>query len=204
MGIVASKLKDIFHRPVILFSYENGLAYGSGRSIHEFSLIECLDACRELFLNYGGHRLAAGCSLPRERMDDFKSAVNGRAEALLSEDDLRRKIRLDATLGLEELDGAFLSSYRLLSPFGAGNPTPVFLAAGVTVAGAPRRLKNKHVKFPVRQAGRTFEAVGWERGAWADEVRPGDRLDLACTLQSSFYLGNESIVLSLQDIRRAE
>lgn len=203
VGIVASKLKDLFHRPVVLFSCADGVASGSGRSIREFSLIECLDSCRDLFLSYGGHRLAAGCTLPVDRMDDFKSAVNGRAESLLSESDLRRKIVLDAALGLDELDEKFLEAYALLSPFGVGNPTPLFLTSGATVAGSVRKLKDKHVKFLVRHGDRVVEAIGWDRAAWADGLRPGERLDLAWTLQTSSYLGTESVHLSLQDWRRA-
>lgn len=203
LGIVASKLKDLYHLPVILFSCSDGLAYGSGRSIREFSLIECLDSCRELFISYGGHRLAAGCSLPADRLEDLKSAVNLWADSRLTEDDLRRKVRIDADVSLDEIDEAFLKDYRLLSPFGAGNSTPVFLTSGADVSGPVRRLKDRHVKFAVRQAGRTIEAVGWDRAAWSDGLRPGDRLDLAWTLQTSVYLGSESVHLSLQDIRRA-
>ncbi len=203
VGIVASKLKDRFHRPVILFSYSDGLAFGSGRSIREFSLIECLDSCSPLFLNYGGHKLAAGCSLPLDRMDDFKSAVNSRADSLLSDDDLRRKISIDSEFGLDELDGSLMEFYRLLSPFGVGNPTPLFLATGAAVDGPIRRMKEKHIKFRVRQAGRSGEAIGWDCGEWAGELRPGDGVDMVFTLQTSTYLGEESVYLSVQDVRRS-
>jgi single-stranded-DNA-specific exonuclease len=76
IGIVASKLKDNFHRPVLIFAYEDGKAYGSGRSINEFPLIECLAECKDLFLNYGGHSMAVGCAIAQENLTPFKKAAN--------------------------------------------------------------------------------------------------------------------------------
>jgi single-stranded-DNA-specific exonuclease len=204
VGIVASKLKDLFYRPVILFAYSDEQAYGSGRSIREFSLIDCLDACGSLFTNYGGHRLAVGCSLPLERIPAFRAAVNDQAASRLSEDDIRKKIFIDAGLDFNDLSGAFFETYGLLAPFGVGNPTPLFKTERAQVASAPQRLKERHIKFQVQQAGRTLEAVGWDKGSWADSLSRGDQVDLAYTLQFSTYLGQERVQLSLRDVRRSE
>jgi len=203
VGIVASKLKDRFYRPVILFAYRDGQAYGSGRSIREFSLIDCLDSCRSLFTNYGGHRLAAGCSLPLERMPAFRAAVNDLADSRLTEEDVHKKIFIDARLDFGGLSGAFMEAYALLAPFGVGNVTPIFMTEGAEIASLPQRLKERHVKFLVRQSGRTLEAVGWERGDWADSLDRGEQVDLAYSLQLSSYLGQERVHLSLHDIRRS-
>jgi len=203
VGIVASKLKDLFYRPVILFAYSGEQAYGSGRSIREFSLIDCLDACCSLFTNYGGHRLAVGCSLPLERMPDLRAAVNGQALSRLSDEDIRKKILIDAALDFKDLTGAFFETYALLAPFGVGNPTPLLLTEKAEVASAPQRLKERHVKFQVRQCGRTLEAVGWEKGRWAESLTRGDQVDLAYSLQFSTFLGQERVQLSLHDVRRS-
>jgi len=204
VGIVASKLKDLFYRPVILFAYSDEQAYGSGRSIREFSLIDCLDACRSLFTNYGGHRLAVGCSLPWERIPAFRAAVNDQAASRLTEDDIRKKIFIDAGLDFKDLSGSFFETYSLLAPFGVGNPTPLFKTERAQVASAPQRLKERHVKFQVQQAGRTLEAVGWDKGSWADSLHRGDQVDLAYTLLFSTFLGQERVQLSLRDVRRSE
>jgi single-stranded-DNA-specific exonuclease len=201
VGIVASRLKEAFHRPVILFSYEDSLAFGSGRSIKEFSLIGCLDSLREYFLNYGGHRLAVGCSLPRDRMKPFKEAVNGLADGQLSADDLKRKVRIDAPLDLADIDTEFLRAYSWLEPFGVGNATPVFMTAEAEVASAPQKLQGRHCKFLVKQNGRTIEAIGWDKDRWADSVGRGSRLSLAYSIQYSNYLGETRPYLSLEDIR---
>jgi single-stranded-DNA-specific exonuclease len=201
IGIVASRLKEEFHRPVILFSYENGIANGSGRSIREFSLIDCLDHCKSHFLNYGGHRLAVGCSLLRENMDAFRAEVNAFAAARLSDEDLARKVRLDAVLDPGEITPEFLEKYALLEPFGVGNATPVFMTEKVRVVRAPQRLQGRHCKLVVHKGSRQVEAIGWDKGDWAATVTAGDRLDLAYSLQFSSYFGAPRPYLCLEDIR---
>jgi single-stranded-DNA-specific exonuclease len=201
IGIVASKLKDYFHRPVVLFAYEDGKACGSGRSISDVPLIDLLDDCKHLFLSYGGHRLAVGCTLPVDRMGEFKETLNALASARISEEDLRRKIRIDGPLGFSEIDGPFLDHFSLLFPFGVGNPKPLFLAEGVEVLSDPRVLQRKHLKFLSRQSGRVFEAVGWDKADWAHVLHRGSRVDMAFSLLMSEYLGEQRISLSIEDLR---
>jgi single-stranded-DNA-specific exonuclease len=201
IGIVASKLKDCFHRPVILFAYEDGKAFGSGRSIPECPLIDLIEGCREHFLSYGGHRLAVGCSLRTENMPAFKAAINELASPRISDEDLKKKVRIDSPLGLESIDAAFLEHYARLVPFGVGNPKPVFLAEGLEVAGEPKTMQGRHVKFLVRRNGRTFEALGWDKAGLAGRLGRGNRVDLAFTLHMSRYLGEEQVGLAVEDIR---
>lgn len=203
IGIVASKLKEDFCRPVILFACDDGTAYGSGRSISEFSLINCLHECRNLFLTYGGHELAAGCTLRLEDLPAFKDKANAVAEARLSGEDLRRKIVIDAKLDFDEIDAPFLECLELLAPFGVGNPRPVFFSDDVEVVGPPRLLKNgKYAKFLFRQGGRTFESIGWDKSSWDAEVRAGDRVRAAFSLQTSTYLGLEQLTLNLAGMKK--
>jgi single-stranded-DNA-specific exonuclease len=201
IGIVASKLKDYFHRPVVLFAYEDGRACGSGRSISDVPLIELLDECKHLFLSYGGHRLAVGCTLPVDRMGDFKKTLNALAEARISEEDLKRKIRIDVTLPFSGIDGRFLEHFSLLFPFGVGNPKPLFLTESVEVLSDPQVLQRKHLKFLARQNGRVFEVVGWDKADWSHVLRRGSRVDLAYSLLLSEYLGEQRISLSVEDLR---
>jgi single-stranded-DNA-specific exonuclease len=200
IGIVASKLKDSFYRPIVLLTYDDGKAFGSGRSISEFSLIECLDACQDIFQDYGGHTLAVGCTLSRDRVPLFRERANGIAEARLKSDDLRRKIRIDATLDFSEINSAFIDSYLLLSPFGVGNPRPLFLTSEVEVWSPPKLIQGKHLKFIARQAGRSFEAIGWDKADRQPELRRGSRIRLVYSLTSSTYLGEERYGLCIEDI----
>jgi len=201
IGIVASKLKDRYHRPVVLFAYEDGKASGSGRSISEVALIDLLDECRHFFLSYGGHRLAVGCTLPLDRMGAFKSALNALSESRIKEEDLQRKVRVDVPLAFPEIDRRFLDHFALLVPFGVGNPKPLFLSEGVEVLGEPQVLQRKHLKFLGRQNGKVFEVVGWDKADWAHVLRRGSRVDLAYSLLISEYLGEERVNLSVEDLR---
>jgi single-stranded-DNA-specific exonuclease len=204
IGIVASKIKDHFYRPVILFAYENGKASGSGRSIRGFSLIGCLDENKDLFHNYGGHTMAVGCELNQQDMASFKSQLNAFVQPRLTEEDLKRKIHIDARLDFEDITGATLDLLSSLSPFGLGNPKPVFLTEKAEIVAPPKKIQGKHSKFLLQKNGRIFESIGWRKGGWADELWAGDRIDLVYSMMTSEYLGEEKLVLSLEDIRKAD
>ena len=202
IGIVASRLKDIFHRPIILFFYKDGKAYGSGRSIADFSLISCLDESRSLLNNYGGHTLAIGCELDRENMESFKSTINAFTEARISVEQLRRKIHIDTKLDFDEINTGFLEKLSLLSPFGMRNPKPLFMTEAAEVITVPKKIQRKHCRFLARQKGRVFEALGWGRGSWAEDIQRGDRLDLVYSIQISEYRGEERMTLNMEDIKK--
>ncbi len=201
IGIITSRIKDIFYRPAILFAYEDGKAYGSGRSIGKFSLIDCLNECKDFLLSYGGHQQAVGCVLRHEKMNSFKKAINSFAEERLSDEHLKRKIHIDTAVDFSLFDSDFLEKYFLLFPFGMGNPNPVFLTEKAEVLSEPQRIRNKHVKFLVKQKGQTFEALGWDKASLAQKIHKGDRVDLVYSLQFSEYLGEEKFSVSLKDVR---
>ena len=201
IGIVASKLKDYFHRPVLLFAYENGKACGSGRSISDVPLIELLDECKHLFLSYGGHRLAVGCTLPVDRMEAFKETLNTLAATRIGDEALKRKIRIDSPLSFSDIDSGFLGYFSLLVPFGVGNPKPIFVTEGVEILSAPQILQRKHLKFLARQNGRVFEVMGWDKADWSHLLRRGGRADLAYSILVSEYLGEPRTSLSIEDLK---
>ena len=201
IGIVASKLKDRFNRPVVLFHYENGKAHGSGRSISEVPLIDLLEDCKQHFLSYGGHRLAVGCTLPTASMAAFKATLNPLAEARISEDSLKKKIKIDGPLELAAIDERFMAIFALLVPFGVGNPKPLFMADNVEVLSDPQVLQGKHLKFLARQNGRVLEALCWDKSDWRHIVRRGSRVSLAFSIMTSEYLGEQKVNLSIEDLR---
>jgi len=202
IGIVASRLKDAFCRPAILFAYDGGTAFGSGRSVSEFSLIDCLDECRAFFLTYGGHPYAVGCSLKRESLPAFKRKADAVAESRITNEQMKKRIEIDSKLDFADITGSFLEYFSLLAPFGVGNPRPVFLTEKAEVIGPPQSLKGRHAKFLFRHNGRILEAIGWDKGKWLDSIRKGDRLDLAYSFQFSSYLGHENLYLSLEGLRK--
>lgn len=201
IGIVASKIKDLYHRPVLLFAYQDGKAFGSGRSIRAFSLIDCLDQCQDHFISFGGHRLAVGCETEREKLASLKLALNRCAESRLDEDTLKKKIAIDTKMDFADINNSLIDDYLLLSPFGNGNPKPIFLTERARIISDPQKIQGRHSKIHVRQGGRIFEALAWRRGDWAEILHRGMDIDLVYTFHFSQFLGEDKLSLSVEDIR---
>lgn len=201
IGIVASRVKEIFYRPVILFAYENGQAFGSGRSVPELSLIDLVNECADLCQNFGGHKQAVGCTLSYDRLPEFKERINSLARARITDELLERKLRIDCRLNFSSLSPSFLEFYSKLLPFGVGNPRPVFIAEEADILGQPSVVQNRHLKFWARQSGRVFEVIAWDKARCWPNLRRGSCVDLAYSLQFSDYRGKRQIILALEDLR---
>ncbi|HSK09369.1 MAG TPA: single-stranded-DNA-specific exonuclease RecJ, partial [Vicinamibacterales bacterium] len=161
IGIVASKLVDAFHRPVVVISIDDGVAHGSCRSIPAFDMLAALDACAPHLTRYGGHKGAAGLTLEADGVKAFRSAIQQYGDDRLQPDDLRPRLRIDAPLGFADIKGKLVEELRRIEPFGLGNPRPVFAAGPVQIVDGPRRVKERHLKLAIRQQGRVFRAMAW-------------------------------------------
>jgi single-stranded-DNA-specific exonuclease len=203
IGIVASKLVESFHRPAIVVSIEDGVAHGSCRSIARFDMLGALERCADLFLRFGGHRQAAGFTMEAARVKELRQRVGGYADEILSPEDLMPRLPIDAALPLSSISSAVVQGVCSLSPFGAGNPKPVFCSAGEVVDG-PRRLKDRHLSMTVRQEHRRFRAIAWraaERAEFIEAHRAG--LELAFSLEQGSYQGETYIELTVADVKPA-
>ena len=202
IGIVASKLVEAFHRPAVVLSLGDGIAHGSCRSIPGFDMLEALESCAPLFMRFGGHHQAAGLTMEAGRVKELRAAINRHADTRLGPDDLRPRLRIDAAVSFRGLNGDLAYQVTELAPFGAGNPRPLFAAAGVEIIDGPRALKERHLKMTLRQDGRTFRAVAWraiERQAFLQEHRA--RLDFAFSLDQSMYNGDTYLELTVADAK---
>jgi single-stranded-DNA-specific exonuclease len=202
IGIVASKLVETYHKPALVLSIENGVAYGSGRSIGAFDLLGALEACADVFLRFGGHRHAAGVTLEAERLGELRKRLTTWANERLTPEDLLPRLRIDASLGLREISGDVIEALGRLGPFGAANPKPVFRAAPVDLLEAPRRLKDRHLALKFRQQGRSFRGIAW-RAIEREEYLAANRfgLELAYSLDQSEYRGEKVTELTVADVR---
>jgi len=201
IGIVASRLKDIYYRPVLLFSYKNGRAVGSGRSVKEFSLIKGIQNSSRFCISYGGHPLAVGCEIDHKEFDDFRESLNNYVDLEIGEKALKRKIQIDAQIDIKDISSPFIGEIDQLKPYGVGNPKPIFLSKKVCITAKPRILKGKHSKFLVKRGQRIFEALGWGRRDWAERFNKGDWADIVYSLNRTEYLGEKRINLVLHDIK---
>jgi single-stranded-DNA-specific exonuclease len=202
IGIVASKLVDTFHRPAIVLSVEDGVAYGSCRSISKFDMLAALERCAHLLVRFGGHKQAAGLALEASRIREFRFAVNDVADETLGPDDLMPRLRIDGDLTFRGITGDVAAGVASLAPFGAGNPRPVFAARRVEIIDGPRKLKERHLKMALRQDGRIFRAIAWRAAERHDCLAENkSQLDVAFSLEQNQYNGETYLELSIADFR---
>jgi len=204
IGIVASKLVETFVKPSIVISIDGDTGHGSCRSLPSFDMLAALERCADLFDRFGGHKQAAGFSLPASRIGDLRKRLTDHADERLSPDDLRPRLRVDARLALGDITPEVVEGVSRLAPFGMGNGRPVFSAHGVEIVTGPTRLKDRHLTMTVRQGGRLFRAVAWraaDRLAAFEASRLG--ADLAFSLERNTFQGQTTIELNVADVRPA-
>jgi single-stranded-DNA-specific exonuclease len=160
LGIVASRLTDRYHRPALVLDIDNGTAAGSGRSIPGFNLYRALTALAHLLERYGGHEHAAGLALDASRLGSLASGLEALAREEIRDEDLYPLIHVDAETSLSDIH--LESTRRLLSfsPFGPGNPEPLFYAGPCEVVDS-RVVGERHLKLKVRQNGSMLDAIGF-------------------------------------------
>jgi single-stranded-DNA-specific exonuclease len=164
IGIVASRLAERHHRPVVLIALEGDTGKGSGRSIEGFDLLAGLTACGGHLLRYGGHRAAAGLEIERGRVEEFAAALCAYAERVLRAEDTVPVERVDAVVAGDELGMTLAEELQVLAPFGRGNPGVSLLVADATFADARPMGEGKHVRFTVRSNGARARAVAFGTG----------------------------------------
>jgi len=202
IGIVASRISRLCHRPTILVSIdENGIGKGSGRSIPGFSLVEAIDICRDHLLGGGGHAMAAGISVHEDKIDSFRTAFQVAAREALSKEAMTAVLELDAEVKLRDLSLSFFESYKLLEPFGQKNPEPLFLCRNVKPKLPGRTMKEKHLRIILTQEGASMEARWFN--APIGKLPPAP-WDVAMRIQRGWFRGVEQWQLTLEAVRPAE
>jgi single-stranded-DNA-specific exonuclease len=203
IGIVAQRVVERYYRPTLVVGIEDGSAQGSGRSVANFHLLEALTECRDLFERFGGHAQAAGFTMPAARLKELEERFEHCARSRLRSADLEPLLKLDAELDMAEIDWDLYQELKQLEPFGAGNPTPVFLMRDLRVVLPPRIVGEKHLKIRVARNGRCLDAIGWGKADRAREAPEGQAIDVAFTLGENTYQGAASMQMVLRDFRPA-
>ncbi|MFL5556725.1 MAG: single-stranded-DNA-specific exonuclease RecJ [Gemmatimonadaceae bacterium] len=200
VGIVASRLVEEFGRPTVLIALTGDLGKGSGRSIPKFDLHGALGQAREHLLRYGGHRVAAGVTIARDKVPDFAARFNEIARSQLTPADLVPEIRVDLEVSIEGLDARIESLFRHFEPFGIGNPTPVLLARNVVIARPPRVVGQDGLRLVLDTGTGSLDAIGWGLATRALEFQPGTRVDIAFRLERDDYRGESYLQARIADI----
>ncbi|HEY7178930.1 MAG TPA: DHHA1 domain-containing protein, partial [Gaiella sp.] len=190
IGIVASRLVERFHRPVVLVAPSAHGWKGSGRSIAEFDLHAGLAACTGHLDGFGGHRAAAGLTIAEDRLVAFADAFAAEADAKLAHVDLRPLTIVDAIVPAGALTLGLAQELERLAPFGLGNPEPTLLVASAEATTPATVGEGRHLRFRVRQHGRDGgSAIAFGFGTQLERVQPGARFDVAFRLKENRWNG---------------
>lgn len=208
IGILASRVVDRTGKPTLVLTHEDGEAYGSGRSITSFHLLDAISTCGDLFTRFGGHAHAVGFSLASDRVPELRKRMTAHALANLSGDDLGGEIRCEAELPLEHLTPTLNGWLQRFAPFGMGNTEPVFFSRRVRVSAVPRIMKERHIRLQLSNGLRrtTYSAVGWNLAETLqrEEIAENSLIDIAYKLREQEGASTSSPELELVDLRAAK
>ena len=200
IGIVASRLVERFHRPVVLVAGTDGDWKGSGRSLPEFDLHAALAACGEHLTRFGGHRAAAGLSIDAPKVAAFAEAFAAQADAALEDSDLRPPMPVDAVVLGEELTLDLCEELSRLAPFGLGNPGVTLLLSSSELADVATTADGKHLRFRVRHRERPAgSAIAFGLGRQLDRARRDVRYDVVFRLEENRWNGTVAPQLVVRD-----
>lgn len=202
VGLVAGRVMDELHKPVLVMTRAKGDISGSGRSPGTFNLVEALQSADHLLEKYGGHPPAAGFSLTEKNLDAFVQHMRDRASTEITDDEPVQKLEVEAELSLTDVNWELNDELEKFSPFGAGNPEPLFMTHDVEVVEArPVGADEKHGKFTLKQGDKTVAAIGFGHGKHAETLQPGHKLDMVYSVEVNEWNGNRELQCVIKDIK---
>ncbi|MDE2848305.1 MAG: single-stranded-DNA-specific exonuclease RecJ [Gemmatimonadota bacterium] len=204
IGIVASRMVEAFNRPVVMISTAGEKGRGSARTVGDFHLYNAIKECSDLLIQFGGHHHAAGLSIEKDRIDEFRQSFNEVVAARATPADFIPKLEIDSEIELDEVTPRMVKLMKMIGPFGPANHHPVLVSRNLSVVGKLRTIgmEKKHLRFRVRQKGRTMDAIGFGMAHFADRLNDSrDRLDLAYTLEENTFRGETSLQMRIKDIQ---
>lgn len=213
IGIVSSKITERYGLPSVLISYSGqtdgvplgtDAGKGSGRSIKGLNLVEAFSACGGLLSRFGGHALAAGLSLCRANLPEFRRRINEYAKERLQKEDRVLSIEADCEVEAGELTLEVAKEFGRLEPFGAGNPVPAFLLRDVKLLSVVPMSGGKHLRLNLSKNGISLTATWFWNGIADLPIEPGGTADVIFQLEVNEFRGQTSLQLNLQDMRRAK
>ncbi len=204
IGIVASRIVERFYRPTILVAFDGegaGHGKGSGRSIKRFHLFDAISKCKEHLVEFGGHEHAAGITITKGNIDNFRDAINLVAHETLQPLDLVPTLDIDAWISLKDITPELMKELALLEPYGVGNRKPVFAVKGLKLKAPPKVLGSNTLKIWVTDGQMTYEAVGFRKALDYKLDAASSNFDLAFTPSVNVWQGQEMVQLQLKDLK---
>lgn len=203
IGIVASRLVDLYHRPAIMLSSVDGVIKGSARSIRGFNMYNALKKCEDLLEQFGGHEFAAGLTLKDGKLTEFQRRMNEIASFDLSEKNFEPELVIDAKLNIEDIDMKFWKLLTQFEPFGPSNLRPIFVSENVQVVGVPLVVGNGHLKMKLKQKDSgVYDAIGFNMHEYLPFIRSGELFHIAYVIEENNWNGRRTLQMRLKDIHQ--
>lgn len=202
IGIVASKLTEMYLKPIVLLAIDGDITKGSARIPQGLSLYNAISKCSDLLVSFGGHELAAGLSLKTENVEKFSEQFE-QVIYDMKPDDFVKVVEIDTVLEAKHLDFNLIRDIARLAPFGQKNKMPIFLCKNLKVMSVSTLKDNKHLKLSLTDGNNTLEALYFGGGERRDEIVLGDKIDITCTLNVNAFMGNIKIQYMLIDFKKS-
>ena len=203
IGIVSSKITEMYFKPSILFSFEeDGIGKGSGRSIPGFDLHEALMKCLDTIEKFGGHSMAVGITVKKDNLEKFKKEFEQIATQSKI-DEIIPIINIDAKVDLSDIDKEMVESLKQLEPFGEANKMPVFAFKNLKIDSIRALSEGKHLKLTLKDNNYIINAIGFNIGYLANEYRIGDKIDVAGVLEINTFNGVDNLQINIKDIMKS-
>lgn len=209
IGIVASRLTELYYKPVVVLSEANGLATGSARSVQGFDIYSAVKACRSVLENFGGHTYAVGLSMKEEKISEFTEMFEAYVAENIMPNQLEPHLEIDAEINFADITPEFVATLKKFNPFGPGNQKPVFLTRNVFDFGTSKLVgKNlEHIKLELEDnsTSHVINAIAFNMAQYFEHIHAHKPIDICFTIEQSKRPGKrEGVQLMVRDIRPSE
>mgnify|MGYP001588698121 CR=1 FL=1 len=207
IGIVASRCIENYYRPTIILTESKGMAAGSARSVKGFSVYNAIEACSDLLEQFGGHKYAAGMTMPLENVPAFQKKFEEVVAGTIDHDLLIPEIEIDAELNLSDIEPRFYKVLKQFAPFGPLNMKPTFISKGVYEKGQARIVGENHLKLEVvahKNDTRGIASIAFNMGKKMEIIKSGEPFDVVYHIEENEWQGRTNLQLMVQDIKRSE
>jgi single-stranded-DNA-specific exonuclease len=203
IGIVASRCIEKYHRPTIILTQSEDKATGSARSVPGFDVYDAIDSCSDLLEQFGGHMYAAGLTMSIDKLEEFQQKFEKVVSESIPDELLIPQIEIDTKISLDNIGKKFFEVLNQMEPFGPQNLPPVFYADKLFLAGSLNVIKDKHLKFSVKQEDNrsTFDCIGFGLGHYADQLSSDILMKMAFTIEINEFQGRKTLQLNIKDIK---
>ena len=202
IGIVSSKITELYFKPSILLCYEDDIAKGSGRSIPGFDLHDALMKCQDTIEKFGGHSMAIGITIKKENFQKFCYEFEEVAKDSNLKD-IFPIIQIDAEFELKDINKDMVKSLEQLEPYGEANKMPLFAFKKLKIDSIRALSEGKHLKLTLKEGNTVVNAIGFNMGTLVDNYRIGDKIDIVGVLEVNTFNGVDTLQINMKDMMRA-